>query len=463
MERFAYHLPMVILVLLGCTSQDTNPREAMVFRDVNVLSMENETVLSGQTVVIIEDMIREIGSSQEIQPVGGATVIDATGMYLMPGLAEMHAHVPPGDSPPRDQVEDILFLYIANGVTTIRGMLGSDYQIPLAQEIERGDVLGPTFYVAAPSLSRTSAADMASAERLVREHKSAGYHLQKIHPGVPLEVWDHMASISKEIDLTFGGHVPADVGLVHAIETGISTVDHLDGYVQAVVSDDVVSQINTGRPINLQGLVSSVDESKINEIVQLSLENDVYVVPTLYLWENLYGITDPSAFLMQPEMKYVSAAQREAWRRQAAAGPRDSPDVLEEFFDLRKRILKALSDAGVGILMGTDSPQMFNVPGFALHRELELVGESGMSNYEILRSGTSSVARYVSNHLGLDGNFGTIAPGQRADLVLLGSNPLEDLSNLTDRIGVMVRGRWLPRTEIDEGLSALAHKHSLGN
>ena len=145
MERFAYRLPMAILVLLGCTSQDTNPREAMVFRDVNVLSMENETVLSGQTVVIIEDMIHEIGSSQEIQPVGGATVIDATGMYLMPGLAEMHAHVPPGDSPPRDQVEDILFLYIANGVTTIRGMLGSDYRIPLAQEIERGDVLGPNF------------------------------------------------------------------------------------------------------------------------------------------------------------------------------------------------------------------------------------------------------------------------------------------------------------------------------
>ena len=75
MERFAYRLPMAILVLLGCTSQDTNPREAMVFRDVNVLSMENETVLSGQTVVIIEDMIHEIGSSQEIQPVSGAVVI----------------------------------------------------------------------------------------------------------------------------------------------------------------------------------------------------------------------------------------------------------------------------------------------------------------------------------------------------------------------------------------------------
>ena len=201
MERFTHHLPLVILILLGCTSHDTNPREATVFRNVNVLSMEGETVLSDQTVVIMGNVIHEMGSSQEIQTVSGATVIDATDMYLMPGLAEMHAHVPPGDNPPRDQIEDILFLYIANGVTTIRGMLGSDYQIPLAQEIQRGEILGPNFYVAAPSLNGTRAADMVSAERLVREHKRAGYHLQKIHPGIPLEPvsYTHLTLPTKRI------------------------------------------------------------------------------------------------------------------------------------------------------------------------------------------------------------------------------------------------------------------------
>ena len=110
--------------------------------------------------------------------------------------------------------------------------------------------------------------------------------------------------------------------------------------------------------------------------------------------------------------------------------------------------------------MGTDSPQMFNVPGFALHRELRVVAESGMSNYAILRSGTASVGTYVADHLGLDGNFGTVAVGQRADLVLLSRNPLDDLANLTDRVGVMVRGRWITRAEIDAGLAALAEKHA---
>jgi imidazolonepropionase-like amidohydrolase len=294
---------------------------------------------------------------------------------------------------------------------------------------------------------------------MIRRHSAAGYDLQKIHPGVSLATWDHMVEAAQGEGLTFGGHVPSDVGLVHALETGMSTVDHLDGYVQAVASDDVVSQVNTGQDISLEELVNGVDESKIAEIVRLTIERDAYVVPTMYLWENLYGTDDPEVFLTLPEMDYVSQAQKDGWRRQAAGGPRGTPEALEAFFDLRKRILKELADAGAGILMGTDSPQMFNVPGFALHRELEVMSEAGMTNHQILQSGTAAVAKYVEEHLGLEGNFGTVAEGNRADLVLLGSNPLEDLESLTDRVGVMVRGRWVSRQEIDEGLARLAAKH----
>ena len=163
--------------------------------------------------------------------------------------------------------------------------------------------------------------------------------------------------------------------------------------------------------------------------------------------------------LQQPEMRYVSPRTRDGWRRRAEGGGRGAPEEVAVYLDLRLRILKALSDAGAGILMGTDSPQLFNVPGFALHRELQVMAEAGMSNYEILKSGTVTVGEYTTRHLGMDGNFGTIAPGQRADLVLLGSNPLDDLANLLDRAGVMVRGRWMTRAEIDAGLEELAAKH----
>lgn len=425
------------------------------FTNVTVLPMISDAVLPNQTVVVRDGVITAAGPAADVDVPRGATVIDGTGRFLMPGLAEMHAHVPPGDNPPRQDVEDILFLYVANGITTIRGMLGSDYQIPLAAEIERGEVLGPNFYVGAPSLNGGTARTPEQAETLIRTHAEAGYHLQKIHPGVPLAVWDRMVEVADEVGFTFGGHVPADVGLVHAMETGMSTVDHLDGYVQAIASDDVQAQVNAGT-ISLGGLARGVDDARLAEIVQLTIDHDVYVVPTMYLWENLYGAPDADRILRQPEMKYVSPGTREGWRRRAGTG-REGADV---YLALRKRVLKALSDAGAKVLMGTDSPQLFNVPGFALHRELEVMSDAGMSNYEILKSGTATVGEYVAAHLGLDGDFGTIAPGQRADLVLLGSNPLVDLANLFDRVGVMVRGRWVSRAEIDAGLEALAAKHA---
>jgi imidazolonepropionase-like amidohydrolase len=429
------------------------------FVNVNVLSMEDEGVVPGQTVLVEDGLITRVGAAAQVQIPRGATRIDGDGRYLMPGLAEMHAHVPPSANPPREALEDILFLYVANGVTTIRGMLGQDYQIALADELEADRLLGPSFYVGAPSINGSSAPSPESAVEMIRRHSAAGYDLQKIHPGVSLETWDRMVEAAQEVGLTFGGHVPADVGLVHALETGMSTVDHLDGYVQAVASDDVVSQVNTGQEISLEELVNGVDESKIAEIVRLTIERDAYVVPTMYLWENLYGTENPETFLSLPEMDYVSQAQKDGWRRQAAGGPRGTPEALEAFFDLRKRILKELADAGAGILMGTDSPQMFNVPGFALHRELKVMSEAGMTNHQILESGTATVATYVEEHLGLEGNFGTVTAGNRADLVLLGSNPLDSLESLTDRVGVMVRGRWVSRQEIDEGLARLAAKH----
>ena len=444
---------IAITTITACEAQ-TVPG-LIAFTDVTVLPMSSDAVLPGQTVVVRDGVITAAGPADDVDVPRGATIIVGSGRFLMPGLAEMHAHVPPGANPPREEVEDILFLYVANGITTIRGMLGSTYQIPLAAEIERGEVLGPNFYVGAPSLNGGTARTPEEAETLIRTHAEAGYHLQKIHPGVPLEAWDRMAEVAEEVGITFGGHVPADVGLVHAMATGMSTVDHLDGYVQAIASDDVQAQVNAGT-ISLGGLARGVDDARLAEIVQLTIDHDVYVVPTMYLWENLYSAPDADRILQQPEMKYVSPGTREGWRRRAGTG-REGADV---YLELRKRVLKELSDAGAGILMGTDSPQLFNVPGFALHRELQVMVDAGMSSYEILRSGTATVGEYVASHLGLDGNFGTIAPGQRADLVLLGSNPLVDLANLFDRVGVMVRGRWVTRAEIDAGLEALAAKHA---
>ncbi len=444
-----------IVAASACASAEAAPGP-IAFTNVSVLPMDREGVLENQTVVVLDGLITEVEAAGNVRMGAGTTIIDGTGQFLMPGLAEMHAHVPPQENPPREAVEDILFLYLANGITTIRGMLGSAYQIPLADEIERNEVLGPNFYVGAPSLNGTSARTPQEAERLVRANKEAGYDLQKIHPGVPLESWDRMVKVAREVGLTYAGHVPADVGLVHALETGISTVDHMDGYVIAVASDAVLARGNVDE------VTASIDpdEEKIQQIVDLSVHTGVFIVPTVYLWENLRGNPDPGELLSQPEMQYVSREQRDAWRRRTTNRSQVPPEAVAAHNALRLRILKSLSDAGANILMGTDSPQVFNVPGFSLHRELALMARAGMTNHQILLSGTVNSGRYVREHLGIDHQFGTVASGQRADLLLLGSNPLEDLDNLTDLNGVMVRGQWVDRAAIDARLAAIAAKHS---
>jgi imidazolonepropionase-like amidohydrolase len=138
-----------------------------------------------------------------------------------------------------------------------------------------------------------------------------------------------------------------------------------------------------------------------------------------------------------------------------------TPELAARQLELRRRFLKTLADSGAPILMGTDSPQLFMVPGFSLHREIAEMAAAGMRPYQIYETGTRNVARYVSGVLKQDGRFGTIVPGNRADLVLLDANPLLSVGNLTRRAGLMVRGQWLPKSEIDRQLADLAARMAL--
>ncbi|MDT8369528.1 MAG: amidohydrolase family protein [Longimicrobiales bacterium] len=449
--------------VLAIRSPGTPAEGTFAFVGVTVIPMDGERLLINQTVIVVDGVITTVGHAGSVEIPEEATRIEGDGRYLMPGLAEMHAHVPPVQEgrPPQEQLEELMFLYIANGITTIRGMLGSPYQIDLARELMADELLGPAFYVAAPSLNGNTAPTPAEAERRMRAAAEAGYDLMKIHPGIPRDAWDRMVEVSREVGLTFGGHVPADVGIRHALESGISTVDHVDGYLEGSVTDAVREQADaSGEAVTPRAMLRNLDEAKMRELAELSVAAGVFVVPTQYLWENLYIDRDADDYLSLPEMAYISPQQREAWRRQNAGGFNLTGGDARRFIEARDRMLRILVDAGVPLLMGTDSPQLFNVPGFALHRELAKVADAGIDNYTILESGTRNVGRYVSDVLELDGNFGTVAPGQRADLVLLEANPLDDLGHLTERAGVMVRGRWVSAEEIERGLSEIRARHA---
>ena len=203
-------------------------RGVVAFTGVTVLPMDRERRLAGQTVVVRDGRIVEMGPAGRVRVPAGATVVSGQGRFLMPGLAEMHAHVPPGSTTPQG-IEDLMLLYVANGVTTIRGMLGAPYQLELRTRLEKGELLGPKFYAAAPSLNGNSAPDPATGGRLVREHRKAGYDLLKLHPGLSRATYDSIVAVARAVGITWAGHVSEAVGIDHTLATRQSTIDHLDG------------------------------------------------------------------------------------------------------------------------------------------------------------------------------------------------------------------------------------------
>jgi imidazolonepropionase-like amidohydrolase len=394
--------------------------------------------------------------------------VDGRGKFLMPGLAEMHAHVLGPQAPNSEALNrDIMFLYVANGITTIRAMLGAPNQLVLRNQLESGEVLGPTMYVAAPSLNGQSAPDAATAERLVRAHRETGYDLLKIHPGLTRAAYDAMVRTSREVGITWAGHVSAQIPVEHILDTKQSTVDHLDGYIEAAASDEIRRAVaSPTQQVTMPQVWKSVTDARMRELARKTKEAGTWNVPTMFLWESFFGPGSPEDWSTREEMKYAPKQWVNNWmnqkrqRIQLDSQNGITPADAALLISLRRKMLKALADEGAPLLMGTDSPQMFNVPGFALHRELQVAVEAGLTPYQVLESGSRNVGRYAAQDLKKDGNFGTVTAGSRADLVLLDANPLDNLANLTRRAGVMVKGQWVPRVEIDKGLAALAAKYA---
>ncbi|MGF1671964.1 MAG: amidohydrolase family protein [Balneolaceae bacterium] len=429
--------------ILAQTPQSANKT---AFTNVNVIKMTDDGILQNQTVLIENSRITNILPADDFSPDGSIRIIDGSGKFLIPGLGEMHGHVPPPiQSPnfPETYLEDVLFLYISGGITTVRGMLGHPGQLDLKEAVGNGTMIGPTLYLAGPSFNGNSIHSPEQAAEVVRLQKKEGWDLLKIHPGLTLEEYRAIAETAHEVGITFAGHVPEDVGLVNALELGQKTIDHLDGYTAFMDA--------TNQPVS---------ENKLQEAVDLTLKHNTWVVPTQALWETLIGAADYDKLKQYVELKYMPKQVLSGWynyiERRIENNPYFSSESGKIHAENRQKLLKALNDAGANILMGTDAPQVFSVPGFSIHREIPVLKDAGMSAYDILVSGTRNVGDYLSDK----DNFGTIEEGKRADLILLPGNPLEDLSVLKDLSGVMVRGNWFSREFIDQKLAEIEHRYS---
>lgn len=433
-------------------SQAVSPT-AMLIENVNVVDVEKGEVLGAMQIVVDSGRIQTLAPAFD-NAADFLQRIDGSGKYLMPGLAEMHAHIP-GPNTSRERLEETLFLYLSNGVTTIRGMLGHEMHIELKSAVASGEVLGPRIFTSSPSLNGNSVQTLEEARQKVTAYAAAGFDFLKIHPGIKRAVFDTLVATAREHDIPFAGHVPVDVGIRHALQSGFASIDHIDGYLEGMVPPDkgLDPAANGFFGYNF---TDEADLSLIGELVAMTREKQVWIVPTQSLFERWFAPADVDALLAQPEMKYMPASTLEQWRERKiqSTGPDSGfdPDKWERFISIRRQLLKRLHDEGHGMVLGSDAPQLFNVPGFSIHHEIQGMLRAGLSDLEILRTGTINPAVYFDQKDVL----GQVKEGYEADLILLSANPLENIDNLKSIEGVFVRGHWIDKEKIENRLAEIA-------
>ena len=418
------------------------------FVNVNVVPMTAADVLRAQTVIVDAGRIRVIGPVNRVPVPERAAIVDGTDRYLMPGLADMHAHVPRDDGA---ELERVLTLFAVRGVTSVRGMLGAPPHLELREALAAGERFGPTLITSGPSLNGNSVRGADDARRQVAAQAAAGYDFLKIHPGLDRAEFGAIAAAAARHDIAFAGHVPAAVGLSAALAAGIATIDHLDGYLAAMLPPQSPGNGGYGGFFGTM-LAADVAPERLDGLVAETVRAGTWNVPTETLVEYRIDATPIAELAARAEMAYVPPATLRRWREIKAS------QLAETGFDaataaraiaLRRELIVRQFRANGRILLGSDAPQVFNVPGFATHRELALYVAAGLSPYEALRTGTVAVADFLGS------DAGRVEVGWRADLLLVDDDPLADIRNAARIHGVMLRGRWYGESALEARLEAL--------
>ena len=463
MTRPIFVLFIAVIFAASITAQ------SVAFTGVNVIPMDRERVLQDQTVVIRNGMIAEIGDAKRVKVPKDAVTVDGKGKYLIPGLVDMHTHLlSDSDEYPDSIAPDELRVMVANGVTTVRFMIGTPELLKFRAQSAAQEIIAPTIYVASPHLTGREQGNnfvvktTEEAREAVRKSKAAGYDFIKVTTFVPSLIYESAVDEAKKQGIRVVGHADSRfVGVERAWKAG-QQIEHLDGYMELLLKPDApmkgsISDLYIYNVDNWKSF-DHMDESKIPEIARKTVESNPFVNPTHHFMKNSFGrLRTEEEIRAQPDFKFYPPKVQQQWLDFYKRNRMIQQVPLEKrarWVELREKFIKAIHDAGGKLMTGSDTPEFLWLYGFGEHHELKALKDAGISNYAALAAGTRNPQEFLGD---LD-KVGTIEKGKRADLILLNANPLENIDATKDRAGVMLKGKWYSQAELNRWLEEIAPK-----
>ncbi len=404
----------------------------VAFVNVNVVPIDKNRVLASQTVIVQDGRIAQIGTEGQVSIPKSAEIVQGNGKaFLMPGLADMHVHILDGND---------LRLLIVNGVTTVRNMAGVDRHLLFREDVNEGIRIGPTIYSAGPILDGNPPVwpfnrvieTPQEARQAVIETKERGFDFVKVYTRLGLEAYAAIVDTANQNEMPVVGHVPVKVGFSSVVKAGQYSVEHLNGADYALAKDSDYNPGFFGR-WNLD-----FDPTRLDDYLIMTVKAGLWNCPTLTIYKPRQESLD--VLLQTPGLKYFPDARKDRWQIQIE--PKENSEK-------RKYLVSRLHKAGARLLLGTDTSVRlipYGIIGFSIHDELERFVDIGLTPYEAIKTGTYNAAQFMNK---LD-QFGTVETGKEADLILVRGNPLENLANIKNPLGVMAKGRWYPQSLLEK-------------
>ncbi|MEO0558099.1 MAG: amidohydrolase family protein [Bacteroidota bacterium] len=452
--------------------------------DVALVPLDSARVIPHQTVILNGDRIVAIGPNPAVDVPADAYIVDGSGRFLMPGLADMHAHFShPETMYYAENNQASAALLLAYGVTTARVMWGTPGVLAFADSVREGHIPGPRVTVASPFLqSRADTAGPwdpreagdpavwrvrteADGRAAARHAYATGYDYIKAYNEIPMEAYEGVLAESEALGVPVVGHVPRAVGLAGVLADGRQrSLEHLDVFRSLAERSDSPARDSTQWYHRYFGSFDYADPERLDVLAALVAAEGTWVVPTA-LTAEWYGGPQPDmlARLASPDVvRYTAPGQRELWRRYAEGFALNYAQwgldmTANRSFALLT--LAALHRRGVNLMVGTDATPAMSPQGLAVHEEMALWAEAGIPPLGILRAATLAPARYL-REFGLEEGPAGLSVGAVADLVLLTENPLIDVAHARRIDAVVARGHLFHREALDALLTRVEQRYA---